>query len=110
MSVWIKTPVTSRDRKIVRSFWDLTEEIVLFGARGVTCDVAVPGSLSGAIARTSGHRLKTRTLSKLLTELGYVKWPKPIRWLGSQSSVWVKPGIKNEHEILKCLNETLKST
>jgi len=40
MSVWIKTPVTSRDRKIfgdgVRSFWDLAEEIVLFGARGVT--------------------------------------------------------------------------
>lgn len=90
--------------------WGAAQAAIVLGARGVSPAVIVPAFLSGALFRETGYQVRTRALSKLLFELGYVRREKPVYWLCRPVRVWVKDDRINEYEIVKCLSETLKLT
>lgn len=86
------------------------ESIIMEGAAGITRNVLSSSCLSALLrlrAQQEGFEVPRSTaLNHMLTQMGYSKLPKQIKWRGQTHTMWVRNGFTEEPEGLRLELET----
>lgn len=88
---------------------DAVREVLETGGEGV-CEELLSSSCLSALMTVIAPEvaLKTTSMMRVLSKLGYTRMPKKIKWRGSAHIVWVKGRLNSEPEkVRSILNKTL---
>jgi hypothetical protein len=85
-------------------------EIIEQGAPGVSVDVLCSASLSDALALSDADvALATTSLNRALSKMGYVKYPKQVKWRDKTHRVWLKTAFdRSPAQIRSALDATVQ--